>query len=176
MGFMPCDPITQSFWYALATKPHQEDRAAENLTAWGIPTLAPKFHDRQIGRKKPLFPGYIFACFNMETMIQKIRFTRGIAYVVSFGGKPAEIGEEIILAISRRIGDDGSVLLGQTFKLGDPIIITSGPLRDLHGIFEKELSGSERVQILLATMACAGRAETSRYDLKLSVATCACNS
>lgn len=172
MDPIPCESTNQSSWYALATKPHQEDRAAENLAAWGIPTLAPKFQDEPGERKKPLFPGYIFARFNIGMMIHKIRFTRGISYVVSFGGKPAEIAEEIIFAISKRIGIDGSVIMGQKFKSGDPIIIISGPLRDLHGVFEKELPGGERVKILLATLARTSEVETSRYDLKLSASSC----
>jgi transcriptional antiterminator RfaH len=153
-------------WYALATKPRQEDRAVENLEAWKIPTLAPKLDARAGDRRKLLFPGYIFACFDIATKAQKIRFTRGVSYIVGFGGRPAEVADEIITAISFRIGKNGSVALDGNFQAGDPIVITSGPLQNFQGVFEQELSDSERVRILLTTVAYTARIEISKYDLK----------
>lgn len=153
-------------WYAIATKPRQEDRAVENLTAWGIPTLAPRLDAQDGERRKPLFPGYIFSQFDMIAMGHKVRFTRGVSCIVSFGGKPAEVDNEIISAISRRIGRGGTVALGQRLDRGDPIVITSGPLRDFEGVFEEELSDSERVRILLTTVAYTARIEISKHHLR----------
>ena len=162
-------PLDESLsWYALATKPRQEDRAVENLTAWGIHTFVPKLDARDGQRQKLLFPGYIFARFNIVTMAPKVRFTRGITYIVSFGGKPAAVADEIISAISARIDKTGTVTLGQSLQLGDPIVITSGPLRDFQGIFEQELSDRERVRILLTTLAYAGHVEISKQEVQKS--------
>jgi hypothetical protein len=39
-------------------------------------------------------------------------------------------------------------------------------LRDFRGVFEQELSGGERVRILLTTIACTRRFEVSKCDLR----------
>lgn len=153
-------------WYALAVKPRQEDRATDNLKAWGIPTLVPKVDVGATGRRKLLFPGYIFARFALAHMAHKIRFTRGISYIVSFGGRPAEVADEIIAAISNRMRSDGAITLGRSLRPGDPVVITAGPLRDFEGVFEEELSDGERVRILLDTVAYTARMEISRYNLR----------
>lgn len=155
-----------SRWYALAVKPRQEDRAADNLKAWEIPTLAPKVDVGVAGCRKLLFPGYIFARFELAHMAHKICFTRGISYIVSFGGKPAEVADEIIAAICNRIRNDGAISLGRSLRPGDPVVITAGPLRDFEGVFEEELSDGERVRILLDTVAYTARMEISRYNLR----------
>jgi transcriptional antiterminator RfaH len=163
-------PLNESAcWYALATKPRQEDRAVENLIAWRIPILAPKLDAQDGQRRKLLFPGYIFARFDVEEMAPKIRFTRGISYIVSFGGRPAVVTDEIISAISNRIDKNGIVTLGRSLQMGDAIMITVGPLRDFEGVFDGELSDGERVRILLTTVAYTGRIEISKHNVKEAV-------
>lgn len=162
-------------WYALRTRPRQEDRAVENLTAWGIPTLAPKVRERSgSGRLSFLFPGYIFARFSVTTMSYKVRFTRGVSYIVSFGGVPAEITDEIITLIAQRTDHRGIVTPGTALQRGDLVVIQSGPMRDFLGVFEEELSDGERVRILLTTVAYTARVEISKYDVRKphSVAMC----
>jgi transcriptional antiterminator RfaH len=160
-------PEESTSWYALFTKPRQEDRAVENLTAWGLPTLAPRVRV-QAGsdRCKLLFPGYVFARFNVTSMAHKIRFTRGIAYIVSFGGTPARVGDEIIAAISWRMNNQGVVTLGKYLQPGDAVAIETGPFHDFQGVFEQELSDGERVRILLTTVAYSARIEVSKCDLR----------
>ncbi len=162
-----CKP--RGFWYALATKRCQEDRAIENLIAWGIPTLAPKLDVQgcaECQKPKLLFPGYIFAHFDLLTMVHKIRFTRGVSYIVSFGGRPAEVADEIIAAINQRMDRNGMVTLDKRLEPGDAVIVTSGPLRDFQGIFEQELSDGERVRILLTTVTYTSRIQIDKCNLK----------
>jgi transcriptional antiterminator RfaH len=153
-------------WHALATKPRQEDRAVENLAAWNVCTLAPKLEAHAGERQKFLFPGYVFALFSWITMANKIRFTHGISYIVSFGGKPAEISDEIINSICRRIDQNGTVIHNKDFEAGEQIRIVSGPLRDFQGVFEKEMPDGERVRILLTTLTFTRSVVVSKYDLR----------
>lgn len=154
-------------WYALFTRPRQEDRAASNLKVRGIPVLAPKLKPRR-GSKHchPLFPNYIFACFNAKSTLHKIRFTRGVSYVVGFGGKPAEIADEIIDEICSRMDSKGIVTGMKVMQPGAPVVIQAGPWRDFQGVFEQEFSGPERVRILLTTVAYTLRIEVSKSVIK----------
>jgi transcriptional antiterminator RfaH len=151
--------VEQAHWYVIHTQPKQEQRADSNLTAWGVETFFPRLKERRSQRYtggttyvvKPLFSRYIFARFN-PSRLHKIMFTRGVRDVVSFGGKPIPVDDEIILTIQSHIGDDGFVKLGEELKLGDQVVINDGPLRGVGGIFQKEIKDSDRVVILLAAV------------------------
>lgn len=152
-------------WYAIRTKPRQEDRAVENLTYWGIATLAPKLKGNNGLRDSHLFPGYIFARFNGTEMLHNVHFTRGVAYVVSFAGVPAAISDELINEIYARMDETGTIRNTAALSPGDKVIIRSGLLRDFIGVFERDLHGSERVQILLRSVGYSARAEVHRCDV-----------
>jgi transcriptional antiterminator RfaH len=157
-------------WYVVHTNPKQEDRADSNLRSWGIETLLPKLKTRRVNEftgaltylTKPLFPGYMFARFNARKQLAKISFTRGVHHVVSFGGEPTPVEDEIIAIISERIDENGFVKIGDELKQGDKVVIKAGPLKDFEGIFERELNDSERISVLLTTINYQGRVVVNR--------------
>ncbi|HLJ26158.1 MAG TPA: transcription termination/antitermination NusG family protein [Candidatus Angelobacter sp.] len=152
-------------WYAIRTKPRQEERAVENLTSWGITTLAPRLEGSNSQRDSQLFPGYIFARFEGLKTLHNIHFTRGVAYVVSFGGVPAPISDEVIGEIYARMDENGVIRNTTALNPGDEVIIQSGLLRDFVGVFERELPGTKRVQILLSTVAYSVHVEVPRLEV-----------
>lgn len=152
-------------WYAIRTKPRQNERAANNLASWGVTTLTPQFEGSNGRRRSPLFPGYMFARFDAVTMLHNIQFTRGVAYVVSFGGVPALIPDEVIEQIYARIDETGVVCRSAALQPGDEVVIQSGLLRKFVGVFERELQGSKRVQILLGTIAYSAHVQLSQFDV-----------
>ncbi len=152
-------------WYAIRTKPRQEERAVENLTSWGITTLAPRLKGNDGRRDLQLFPGYIFARFEGLKMLHKIHYTRGVSYIVSFGGIPAPIGDELIGEIRARMGKDGAVHNERPLSPGDEVVVQSGILRNFVGVFEREMPGTQRVQILLRAVAYSAHVEVARADV-----------
>jgi transcriptional antiterminator RfaH len=161
-------------WYVVHTNPKQEDRAYSNLRCWGVETLHPKLKTRRVNEfsgastyvTKPLFPRYIFAKFDARKQLAKISFTRGVHHVVSFGGQPTPVEEDVIQIISSRIDDNGFVKLGDQLKPGDKVVIKAGPLRDFQGVFERELNDNERISVLLTTISYQGRVVVSRDVLE----------
>ena len=89
-----------SRWYVVYTLPNYEQRADSNLRAWHLETFAPKIKARRVNPfngvsiyvTRPLFPRYIFARFNLNALMHKVRFTRGVSNVVSFGGLVPALG------------------------------------------------------------------------------------
>jgi transcriptional antiterminator RfaH len=155
-------------WYALHTRPRQEERAARNLIAWGVETMVPRLEQTRVSSPTlVLFPSYIFARFDVLVMFHKIRFTRGVSYVVSFAGRPASISDQVMAAIKSRMLPGGVIRESPILKPGDPVMVKSGPLRNFMGVFEKDLPGHARVQILLTTVAYSGRIEVSESDLEV---------
>ena len=162
-----------SRWYALKTKPNQEDRAVRNLTAWHVETFSPKFKARRLNQftgaatyvTQSLFPRYIFARFSQSDLLHKVCYTRGVHSVVSFGGKPAPVDDEIMEILKVRVDDDGLVRMGEELQIGDKVVIQTGPLKSLIGIFERELKDSNRVAILLSCVSYQGRVVLDREQL-----------
>ncbi|HEY0169683.1 MAG TPA: transcription termination/antitermination NusG family protein [Pyrinomonadaceae bacterium] len=155
--------VNQS-WYVLYTHPKQEARAANNLAAWGLETLFPRIkegrgsmHRQATPIAKPLFPRYIFARFDANLLFQKVCFTRGVHSVVNFGGMPAPVDDEIIKLIKSQLGADGLVNLREEFKPNDKVIIKGGPLKNMVGIFLREVSQGARVAILLDAVSYQGQ-------------------
>jgi transcription elongation factor/antiterminator RfaH len=152
-------------WYVVHTNPKQEERANHNLTAWGVETLNPKLRTRRFNQftgqpsyvLRPLFPRYIFAKFNAREQLSKIWFTRGVREVVTFGGKPASIDEDIIQLIHQRIDKNGFVKIDEDLKRGDKVVIKAGPLKSFMGVFERELKPSDRIVVLLTSINYQGR-------------------
>jgi transcriptional antiterminator RfaH len=152
-------------WYAIRTKPRQEERAVENLRSWGITTLAPRLKGDSGWRASQLFPGYIFARFEGVNMLHNIHFTRGVAYVVSFGGVPAPISDELIGDIYARMDENGVIRTAAALNPGDQVVIRSGLLRNFVGVFEREVPGTERVQILLRAVAYSAHVQIPRLEV-----------
>jgi transcriptional antiterminator RfaH len=147
-------------WYVVHTHPRQEERAIQNLLLWGIELLdlwvkAP----RNVGGLEPLFPGYIFAKFDITSMLRNIRFTRGVHSVLSFGGKPAQIPDDVITMCRSRIGQDGYVELTPKFQVNEPVVIQSGAFKGITAVFQKEMPGRQRVSVLLRALTWQARVE-----------------
>ena len=147
-------------WYAIHTHPKQEDRANDNLRAWKVETFNPKIKKKHPNPylkvptyvSKSLFPRYLFARFDLDSMLGKILFTRGVQSVVSFGGIPAEVHDDIITLIQSQVSEEVFVEVGDQLRMGDKVKIEDGPLRSLTGVFERSVKGSDRVLILLAAI------------------------
>lgn len=147
-------------WYALYTNPKQEFRAESNLRAWRVETFFPKVSGRRRSSSgerstnivKPLFPGYIFARFDLEALLHKVVFTRGVRSVVSFGGNPTPVQDEVINLLQTRVGDDGTVKLCEEFKPGDRVVIQEGHFKNFVGVLDGSVKDEERVRILLLTI------------------------
>ncbi len=151
-------------WYAIYTKPREEDRAESNLRAFGLKTLIPRIKEqrsREVKSKPPkvkhLFPRYIFAHFNCETSLHKVNYTRGVCGVVRFGDKPCPIDDVIIETIQSQIGQEGFINFDEKFFSGDQVAIQDGPFKSLHGTVEREMSDTDRLVVLLSSVSYQGR-------------------
>lgn len=151
-------------WFAIHSKPLQEKRASDNLSAWGIETFLPQIRNKNKVFQS-LFTSYLFARFPRQ-ILQDVQLTRGVLYVVSFGGEPAEVPHSVIEEI--RIGMEGGYARPDSLREGDEVVITDGPFAELRGIFQREISGTERAVVLLRTLYRA-TVEISRSDLKRAV-------
>jgi transcriptional antiterminator RfaH len=161
-------------WYLVQTLPKQEGRAESNLKSHGIETLLPRFQERRRNyytgvvtqHPMPLFPSYIFARFKANDLYYKVRYTRGIRKLVSFGDHPTVIDEGVIAMIQSRIREDNFARIEEDLKPGDRVVIKEGPLKTFAGVFEREMKGADRVRILIETVSYQAHVEIERDMIK----------
>ncbi|HBG46041.1 MAG TPA: hypothetical protein DDW94_03535 [Deltaproteobacteria bacterium] len=144
-------------WYLVYTKPKYEDNVDTLLTNAGFEVLNPKIVERRYQRNKaaevisPLFPCYIFARFDKMREYHLVKYTRGVKWVLRNENGPAEINDDVVKSIRGRI-EDGVITIRKVFSPGQELVVNGGPFEGLPAIFEREMTGMERVSILLKSI------------------------
>ena len=140
-------------WYTLFTQPHREHLVQSAMQNQRFETYLPVTRPARTrsGRrsKLPFFPRYLFVRADLNVVGESsLRWTPGVTSLVSFGGEPASVPDEAIWLIQERLDAVRRHRFGG-LERGDRVRIRNGPLRDLMAVFEKGLSPSGRVRVLL---------------------------
>lgn len=150
-------------WYALYTKPNAEAQVARALETRGFRFFLPLLPPRKAStRPQPLFPSYLFVrCDLSEIVVDQLEFLPGLRHVVGFSGKPAVVPDEAIDLMASELDEIEAAggLVKHQFKPGDTVVIDSGPLAGLRGVFQGPLGPAERVRILVRFLGETNRAE-----------------
>ena len=143
-------------WYAMRSKPNKEDFLARQFEMQGVKVYYPRIRVRVVNPRarkvKPYFPGYIFVQVDLEQISRStLQWLPGAAGLVSFGGEPASVPENLINAIRRRVDEVNvsDVERLQGLSQGQLVTIQAGPFAGHEAIFDARLSGDERVRVLL---------------------------
>jgi transcription elongation factor/antiterminator RfaH len=144
-------------WYALRVKPHKEQAVFRHLQSDQIdvffPVIRVKPQNPRAAKKKPYFPGYMFVNVDLDhTGANTFNWMYGTIGLVSFGGIPASVPENLILELQQKVAQieeaGGLELAG--LEAGDRVRIVEGPFAGYEAIFDMQIPGSDRVQVLLA--------------------------
>jgi transcriptional antiterminator RfaH len=100
----------------------------------------------------PLFPCYMFAQFDLQTHYFDVKYLPGVQGIVSAGSDPLTVPLPVIEEIRRRVVDGVVKIEPRKFENGERVRLIEGPLRGFEAIFERYLSGPERVALLLGTV------------------------
>lgn len=136
-------------WFILNTKPKKESQVEKIFLEAGFKIYNPKL--KMGDRIAPFFPGYAFIEFDYPDQYRLVKYTRGVKRIVGSENGPIPMDEELVEAIKAR-EINGLIELekyGKEPKIGDEIEVMEGPLKGLKGIFQKEISGNDRVLILM---------------------------
>ena len=164
--------IASRSWYVIQTKPCNEYRVENNLTGQGIETLLPLLevfqdsHGRIVQKIKPLFPNYLFARLDIDLHYYKVKWTRGVSKILGVGNEPIPISERVIQTIKERMGDNNLVKLEDGLERGNLVQFTSGPFKDLMGVFDRRMSDGKRVRVLLGLVGVDVPVQVSRWQIK----------
>ena len=169
---LPNDTVDQCLWYVIQTKPGDEHRVEIHLLNQEIEPFLPLLEAHQyqdgkiIKRVRPLFPNYLFARLDLGLHYYRVKWTRGVSRILGTGDGPVPVSEKVVQAIRKKAGEDNLVRLEEELREGDPVRITSGPFKDLMGIFHRKMSDNRRVKILLSLIGVDIPVQISQWQIK----------
>ena len=153
-------------WYVVQSKPQQADRVAVQLEELlGVEVYNPKIEvrtvrgTRKLTQVRPLFPNYLFARLDLPAEWKTITFTRGVARVLGGWEDPRSIDDAVIASIREQERRKDRLISYYRFQKREPVVVRSGPLKDIHGIFDRYVDEGGRVRILLSLIGFAAAVE-----------------
>jgi transcription antitermination factor NusG len=138
-------------WFALQVRSRHEKCVVAQLEAKQHEVFLPvyatrhKWADRWKTVELPLFAGYVFCRFSGVSR-SSVMATTGVIDVVRTGRDPAQIEDSVISAIHRVVNSPLMTEPCVGLTLGEPVVLTDGPLAGLHGKLV-EIRGSARFVI-----------------------------
>ena len=160
-------PAASLSWLCVRTQPKREHIAAGRLELLaGVEVFCPRIRFRRNTKRgkvwfeEALFPGYLFARFDMPTMLRAVSSAYGVRGLVRFAGECAQVPDFVVDTL-RSGADDVVVIKEPSLKAGDVAVMAEGAMRGLRAIVTQVLSGGERVKILMDLMGTKVVAEVS---------------
>ena len=157
-------------WFALYTKPHKEYQVRGLLCNQGVEVYLPEVRvavrRRDRRDRKPFFPHYLFARLDpRDSLMAKVHWTPGLRRIVSSGGHPVPVPDEVVGYLRHRLEAMGAVEPEDPFRKGDTVRVVHGPFEGLDVVFDRRLSPEGRVRVFLDLMGRLVAAEMDAEDL-----------
>ena len=151
-----------SAWYVLQVSPGKEKFIKELIDREFNHEIQTLVFTREISHKKgpkyvtlitPIFPGYIFIKDNIQEVADMLRRSLHDIFfkAVSFGNGPAKVVKEEMQLLLLHSDATGRFTMSYGFREGEKIIITQGPLKNIHGsiLFVNEKKRKAKVRLML---------------------------
>lgn len=139
----------------------------------GLETYCPKLSERKTIRRvrktviSPLFPRYWFCRFDLTTSYRAVRYAPEVVDIVHAGGAPTTVMADLIHDLRTWAGVAVDVVsLRPTLRPGDVVKITDGVMSGIQAVFVKEMTDSDRVEVLLSILNCGARMVVDRPYLE----------
>jgi transcriptional antiterminator RfaH len=146
----------ESAWYCLRSQPKREHIAAAHLRLLdNVSAFCPRIRFKRATRKglvwvtEAMFPGYLFARFELVEMHLKVRYTHGVSGIVRFAGRYPTIEEDALVQLRSPAGAAEIEELSYDLSEGDQVKIVGGAFGGLEAVVTRVLSAKERVKVLM---------------------------
>jgi transcriptional antiterminator RfaH len=142
-------------WYCIRSRPRQEALAARMLRELdGVEVFCPQIRFRRRTRRGPvwfeeaLFPSYLFARFDYETMLRAVKYSHGVTGLVHFGERVAQVEHPLIAALREEFGGGEIREIRPLPHTGEQVEICEGSLKGLKVLVTAVLPAEERIKVL----------------------------
>jgi transcriptional antiterminator RfaH len=159
--------ISKSPWYCIRTQTKREHIAVGQLERLeGVEVFCPRIRFRRNTKRgkvwfeEALFPGYVFARFDFNTMFRAVSASVGVRGLVRFAGECARVPDFIVETLRAEMVNGPVILVEEPeLKAGDAAVMVGGALVGLQAVITRVMPGGERVKILMDMMGTAIEAE-----------------
>ena len=154
-------PIVNA-WFVVRSKPQQELQARASLEVRGLEVFLPRIVEIECGepslassrRPVPLFPGYLFAHLSFPLDYHRVIWAPGVRDMLSLGGGPVPVSNEVIEGVRERCDHSGIVrLMTNSWKSGDRVEIPNGPFAGLLATVVTVMPRRRRIKLLIDFLA-----------------------
>lgn len=159
-------------WYVAQLKPAGLAAARRNLDRQQIPSFMPlipvqrKTPRGMVWRDAPLFPGYVFTQVLQDIHFGKINSTLGVSrLILASRERPQPMPVAFMQALFARCDAEGRMTAKAPFAPGDKVELTGDLFTGLLAEVV-EMSGPDRVRVLLEVMGRAVRVEIGLQSLE----------
>ena len=143
-------------WYALRSKPRKEEVLWRQLRSHEYEVFFPRLKVQPVNPRsrkwRAYFPGYMFVQVDIDEVgPSTFQWMPHAIGLVSFDGEPANVPDNLIHAIVKRV-EEITAAGGEFFdglKPGDQVKINNGPFQGYEAIFDARIPGNERVRLLI---------------------------
>jgi transcriptional antiterminator RfaH len=161
-----------SAWYCVRSRRQKEHLAAAHVRMIGdIDVFCPRIRSRVLTKRgwrvvtEALFPGYFFAYFALEEMLVRVRSAHGVMFVLRFGDRYPEMGDDVINDLRREVESGGKRGLMPALVPGERVRFRQGPLVGLEAMVTQILPGSDRAKLLLEFLGRKAAVEAKTADV-----------
>jgi transcriptional antiterminator RfaH len=164
-------------WYCLRSQPKHEHIAAAHLRLLeGVTVFCPRIKFKRPTRQglvsvtEAMFPGYLFARFDLAAMHRQVRYAHGVSGIVRFADRYPSIEEGALAQLRGHTGAAEVKELLYDLSEGDKVQIVGGAFVGLEAVVTQVLSAKERVKILMDFLGRKMEAEVQRSSILRQVA------
>ncbi len=169
--------LQQAAWHVVRTRPKGEHIATAHLQKYAqidevfCPRI--KFEKATLRGKvwftEALFPGYIFARFNIACDLRNVNATNGVTGVLRFADQFPTIRDTIIQELQNefRKEDKEVRIVESQINEGDEIVVIEGAMKGLQTIVTRVIPSQDRIRILLECLGEEREAEVSLYSVAI---------
>lgn len=146
-------------WYCLQAQPRHESIAARALRQReDIDVFCPRIRFRrpraggQMWMTEALFPGYLFARFDLPSRHREVGYAHGLRGIVHFGGIHPPVPDAVINQLRLSVGEEELTEIASLPAPGDDVRLTGGALHGLEAVVTQYLPARDRIRVLLDFM------------------------
>jgi transcriptional antiterminator RfaH len=143
-------------WYCLRSQPKHEHIAAAHLRLFeGVTVFCPRIKFKRATRTglvsvtDAMFPGYLFAHFELSKMFRQVRYAHGVSGIVRFADRYPTIEEGVLMQFRGHTGATDVTEVSYDLSEGDQVHIVGGAFVGLEAVVTQVLSPKERVKVLM---------------------------
>ena len=164
-------------WYCLRSQPKHEHIAAAHLRMLeSVTVFCPRIRFKRTTRQgsvwvtEALFPGYLFAHFELTEMHRQVRYAHGVSGIVHFGGRYPTIEDRAVAQLREFSGAEEIRELNYELSQGDPVKIVEGAFVGLEAVVTQIVPAKQRIKILVDFLGRKVHAEVEHASVLLEAA------